>query len=287
MEGAKPVMGARVRCSVRRDRCFLSRPLRLNGHDAKADVVVTPLRLEPQSKGRPARPALVGPAAAPAHPGDVAVFAFRCRGLRGIQVGIGAARQLRVIPVPAPLEGVAVHVVQAPGVGGVAADLGGPIERRPRLGPVVRLALEVRLLAAELVAERGGRRRPGPAGVFPLRFGGQPELPILREVAGLAAELGELLAERLRLGEVDVAHREVVPLGQLRRQLARQLSDDPLPLPLRRLVLAHPEAFGQRHLDLILARAPLGFAGRAAHREPARRAPAELDAGDLAFVPGL
>jgi hypothetical protein len=100
----------------------------------------------------------------------------------------------------------------------------------------------------------------------------------------LAAEHRELLAESLRLGKVDVAHGVVVPLGQLRRQLARQLSDDPFPLPLRRLVLAHPKAFGQRHLDLIFARAAFGFAVRATHSEFAWRAPAKLDAGDPSFV---
>src|SRR5207237_8929897 len=128
------------------------------------------------------------------------------------------------------------------GVGRATADPGGSMQRRPLLGPVARLAREVCLLAADLVAERGGRRGPGPAGVFPLRFGRQPELPLLREVAGLAAEHRELLAESLRLGKVDVAHGVVVPLGQLRRQLARQLSNDPLPLALCDLVLPGPEA---------------------------------------------
>src|SRR5262245_42881135 len=183
-----------------------SRRLRPNGHHAKADVVVTPLRLEPQPKGRPAGPTVVAPAPAPAHPRRVASPVQLSRGTCVVQVGIDAAGQLRVGPVPAPLVGVAVHVVQPPGVGGVAADFGGPARRRPRLAPVVRLPLEVRLLVAELVAERGGRRRPAPAGVFPLRLGGQPELPLRGEVARLAAELGEFLAERFRLGKVDVAH---------------------------------------------------------------------------------
>ena len=97
--------------------------------------------------------------------------------------GSVAAGQLGVVPVPAPLEGVAVHVVEAPGVGRVAADPGRLAQRRPRLAPVVRLALEVRLLAAERVAERRGRRRPGPAGVLPLGLGRQAELPALRQLA--------------------------------------------------------------------------------------------------------
>ena len=198
---------------VRRDRPHVSCWLRLNGHNAKPYVVVTPLRFEPQSKGRPARPAFVGPAPASARTGHVPVFASRCRGLRGIQVRVRTARQSRVVPIPAPLVDVAVHVVQPPGVGRVTADCCGPIERRPLLGSVVWLPLEVRLLTAQPVSELSGGRSSGPAGVFPLRFGGQPELPILREDAGLAAEFGEFMAECFRLSKVDIANREVIPCG--------------------------------------------------------------------------
>ena len=38
----------------------------------------------------------------------------------------------------------------------------------------------------------------------------------------------------------------------------------------------------KRHVDLVLAGPPLGFAGRAAHPEVARRAPAKLDAAQAA-----
>src|SRR5262249_46366719 len=137
-----------------------------DGGDAKADVVVTPLRFVPQPGGRPAGPAMVAPGAAPAHAGIGAVPVPRS--LHRRQIRIVAAGQFWVIPIPAPLEDVAVHVVQPPSVGGVAADLGGPIERLPFLGAVVRLPLEVCLLAAELVPKCGGRLRPGPAGVLPL-----------------------------------------------------------------------------------------------------------------------
>src|SRR5262249_4617098 len=159
---------------------------------AEADVIVAPLGLEPQPASGAAGPAVVGPGAAPADARMVARPVPLRRGLRRVQVGVDAAGEPGVIPVAAPLEGVAVHVVQAPGVGRVAADLGRAPQRWPRLGAVIRLPFEVRLLAAELVAERGGGRRAGAAGVFPLRLGGQPELPVLREVARPAAELGEL-----------------------------------------------------------------------------------------------
>src|SRR5262249_14826565 len=105
----------------------------------------------------------------------------------------------------APLEGVAVYVVQAPGVRRIAADPGRLAQRRPQLGTVVGFPLEVRLLAAEVVAERRGSRGAGPAGVLPLRRGGQPELPADRELARPTGLLGQVTAERLRLGEVDVA----------------------------------------------------------------------------------
>ena len=98
------------------------------------------------------------------------------------------------------------------------------------------------------------------------------------------AELGELLAEPLRFGKVDIADGVVISIGQLQRQLARQLSNDPSPLPLRRLEFGHPKALGQGHFDLNFARAPFGFAGWATHSEFAWRAPAKFDAGDLAFV---
>src|SRR5437667_5108186 len=100
-----------------------------------------------------------------------------------------------MIPIPTPFEGVAVHVVQPPGIGGVTADFCGPIQRWPRLGSVVWLAFEIRLLAAEFVAERRGRLRACAACVFPLRLRGQPELPILRDLAGLTDHFGELLTE--------------------------------------------------------------------------------------------
>src|SRR5262249_42227157 len=67
-----------------------------------------------------------------------------------------------------------------------------------------------------------------------------------------------------------------------------QLADDAPPVALRDLVLPGPEAAGERHHDLVLARPPLRLAGRAAHGEPPRWAPAELHACDglLLACPG-
>src|SRR2546422_1582016 len=127
-------------------RSFIS--WRVNGrswpdeHDTKTDVVVASLRLEPQSKGGAARPALVGPTAPSTH--------SRHSSSR-VQVRDHTSGQFQMVPVPAPLEDVAMHVVQPPGVGRVAADFRRPIKRWARFGSVVGLSLEVRLFAAELV----------------------------------------------------------------------------------------------------------------------------------------
>jgi hypothetical protein len=143
------------------------------------------------------------------------------------------------------------------------------------------------LLAVERVAKGGGGHRTGAAGIFPLRFGGEAEFPIDWEFAGLAGKVGELLAERLGLCEVDVADRQVISRGKRRRQLARQRPDDPFPLALGGFEPGHPEAFGQGDLDLIFARAAFGFVGWAAHGESAGWAPAEFDARDFSLIPSL
>src|SRR5438105_5274680 len=85
--------------------------LRPHDRDAEADVVGTPLRLVAQAAGRPAGPAVVTPGPAPAGARKSAVPVSRP--LHRRQVRVHTAGQLLVVPVPAPLEGVAVHVVQA------------------------------------------------------------------------------------------------------------------------------------------------------------------------------
>src|SRR5437879_4075807 len=109
---------------------FISARHWLNRDNAKADVVIPPLGFEPQPTGRPARPPLIRPAPASAHARRIAGSIVRSGGERIVQIGIDAARKLRVRPVPAPLVGVAVHVMQPPGVGGITADFGGSFERR-------------------------------------------------------------------------------------------------------------------------------------------------------------
>ncbi len=60
-----------------------------------------------------------------------------------------------------PLPHVAVHVVQAPGVRRVGADLGGPAHVHAEIGLLGR---------RRIVTPPVAGRRPGPAGVLPLRL---------------------------------------------------------------------------------------------------------------------
>ena len=102
------------------------------------------------------------------------------------------------------------------------------------------------------------------------------------------ASLGELAAKRLGLGEVDVAHGVVVPLGQLRRRLARQLSDDRasirpvstsyLPAQKPRVSVTSTWASSGRRS---------GSPGGLPIVNRARRAPAEVDARDELLLAGL
>src|SRR5262249_45383713 len=77
--------------------------LRPHRDDPEADVVVAPLRLEPLPEGGAGGPGLVRPAAAPARAGTAAVPVLRRRGLRVVQVRVGASGQPGMEPVAAPL----------------------------------------------------------------------------------------------------------------------------------------------------------------------------------------
>ena len=82
--------------------------------DAEADVIRTAVGFEAEPEGGTAEFGFIGPGAAAADTGGTAVAV----GGAGLAVEwIGAAREARVVPIAAPFECVAVHVVQAPGVG--------------------------------------------------------------------------------------------------------------------------------------------------------------------------
>src|SRR5690606_3158280 len=78
--------------------------------------------------------------------------------------------EVRLVEIGRPLGDVAVHVVQPEGVGLLlSADV--------RLSVAVRPVPGVLVERRRVVAERVGRRRAGPCGVLPLRFGRQTVLP--------------------------------------------------------------------------------------------------------------
>lgn len=113
-------------------------------------MVVSTFRLESNPERCPAEHPVVRPGTAAPGPGNGAV-AIHSRGRpRHVQIRIVTAGQRRVVPVPAPFVGVAVHVVQSPGIGRVIADRGRALQGRTVVGPaVVRFTLKIRLCAAE------------------------------------------------------------------------------------------------------------------------------------------
>ncbi len=98
-------------------------PLQFDHNNTKPDVIVTPRRLEAESKAGPARPAIIRPRAATSHARMITGSIPSGRGFCVMQIGIHSTRQLGMIPVAAPLVDVAVHVVQTPGIGRIASDL--------------------------------------------------------------------------------------------------------------------------------------------------------------------
>ena len=165
----------------------------LDGDDAETDVVVPAFGLEAETESGAAGPAFVGPATATSDARRAAVAAVSGGVLRRVQIGVSAAGQAVVIPIAAPFEFVTMHVVQAPCVGRIAADRRGALERWTFFGAVVGLALEIRLTAAQLVAKGGCGGGACAAGIFPLRFGRQPELPIARELARGVSQICKFL----------------------------------------------------------------------------------------------
>src|SRR5205823_11840657 len=91
---------------------------------AKAGPAIGLALLEPKTAGRTAAPAFVQPAPAADHHEEITPKAGRPHAvLRPLRIFLGTLLVgIRVVPVIAPLQDVAVHVVQAPGVRRVRAD---------------------------------------------------------------------------------------------------------------------------------------------------------------------
>lgn len=192
-----------------------------------------------------------------------------------------------MVPIATPLESVAMHIVQSPGIGRVAADPSSTAEGWAGFAAVVGLAFEVRLVTAEFVAEGRGGGSSGTTGVLPLGFSREAEFPALGQGAGFLGKRGELPAKEFNFREVHVADGEIIIDGQLGGGRRGKTSHHFCPERLSGFELGHPETLAKRDEDLILAGTAFGFVGRAAHDKLAGWAPAELNAEEVGFCSGF
>ena len=121
--------------------------------NTEASVVVATALVAEALSGARVRPGVV-PAATAQNP-----VRARCRSL-----GIGhvTRRVSRLVPVRHPFPDIPGHVVKAPRIGGVLADVASLVDSAARV---------IRLRACDRVTPRVRRGRSRPAGVFPLRLG--------------------------------------------------------------------------------------------------------------------
>jgi len=98
--------------------------------------------------------------------------------------------------------------------------------------------------------------------------------------------LCESPAKVFGLQEIDISDGEIVSLKEFGSQRSGKFTYNAFPLTLRCFVLCHPKAFGDPDFNLIFPRAPLRLTARTPHHEAPCGAPAKLDPGKLALVPG-
>src|SRR5208337_57106 len=118
------------------------------------------------------------------------------------------------IPVPAPLPDITMHIMQAPGVGAIAADGGSidePIARRDGALPIGILFAGRRILdvpdlgqGLRVVAVEIPRSRAGTASIFPLGLSGK--------TVGLALLPAQPLGEGHGVVPAHVDHRVKIGL---------------------------------------------------------------------------
>src|SRR5207247_2042586 len=110
---------------------------------------------------------------------------------------------IAAVPIIAPLPDVAVHIVKAPGVGWKATDRRCLFTIDALLAVAIdEVAVVIRLIRIERRAEVIGRRRPGPARVFPLR--------LRRQAIWLLVLGAQLFAERLAIVPGNLLDRQVL-----------------------------------------------------------------------------
>src|SRR5687768_11093960 len=200
---------------------------------------------------------------------------------------IDAAREARVIPIAAPFENVSVHVVDAPCVGGIGSDFrsGGTGDAG---GSAVIWLANIGLAFRECVAEGKCGGGAGAAGIFPLGFGGETDMPVFWKTGG-ASFVSELAAEFQGVCVTDPVDGKVFADAGVEGAtrivgFAVVGAHSALPLRLSDFEFAHPETAREGDVHLSFVGAMIGFFGRTAHPEFASGTPTEFHAGDFDFV---
>ena len=243
-------------------------------HQSDADVKAPLVLLHGRPVGRTHIFGKVVPAAAPV---DLSGAGFRPGGVGLLLRGVGA------VIIPHPFPHIAVHIVQAKGVGGKAVRLhsGLPVLARlggqSALGKIIILDLIgiVPVVVGFLRADRGlgveGGLRSRPAGVFPFGLGGKA-VAVSAPVPGDAASVNGInrgaslrLAEGVAVGHGlepgNVFYRQLLP-----RKITGIAAHDPLIFRLGQLIPAHIKIADGDGVQAFVIAAP-GFGFRAAHLE--------------------
>src|SRR5262249_44487009 len=148
-------------------------------HHAKADVVAGIAGAVPVI-------AAGGPAFAAAAPPRAAACRLSVTITRAQGIDRGAAGVIvRVVEVAAPFPDVAVHVVEAKGIGRIAADRRRALNVRPlSIDAIGNRAIEIGLVGRGARAPPERRAAAGAAGMLPFRLGRQTIAPAAGALAG-------------------------------------------------------------------------------------------------------
>ena len=242
-------------------------------------MIVAAFGLESHTECRPARPAVVGPAAARAARRRCHRVRFAVAvALRGMQIGIGAARQSA-----RDTNRGTIRTYSRACRAGPTGSRGNfrPAPRDSVMGPAPPPLYGLPLKFACLLLSRSPN---AVAVVVPARHA-------YSHCASVGSRnsqsLGRLAACRLRSVSLrqksSASAKLTLPTGKSSPAGSSTVSA-PGNAPATRFqspcvvsYFAIQKPLRQRHLDLIFARSPLRFASRAAHDEAAGRTPAEID----------
>lgn len=182
-------------------------------------------------------------------------------GAGGVGYSIGG---VGIVEIGAPLPDVTEHVVKAPVIG---LQFTGRVVFCTAVGSMPGDGVE-------FVVAGGGCT--GPAGVFPLGFGGQAPFPSLGQEALLVLLCGEASAEGYGIVPGEVFNGAVVAFvtGGI-------ISGDAFVEGLRAFEFGHEEAVSDNDFVLVLVRIAVGLGFGAAHEESAGGDPAGGDGSEL------